>query len=161
MADLWAARNVDGNEWRYNRKKTASRRADNAEVRVLLSEPFTSLLRQAGRQSGGEWLAPVLRRWARPSNATEVSNRGLREWADREGVEPFTIYAARHTFASLARSLGVEKATIDEALGHVGEFRVTDIYAERNWALAWEASEKVLALFDWSPIMRADDPQDA
>lgn len=51
------------------------------------------------------------------------SNAALKRWAEREGVEPFTFYAARHTWASLARRAGVEKATIDDALGHRGGFR--------------------------------------
>lgn len=49
--------------------------------------------------------------------------------------------------AEYARRLGVEKATVDEALGHVGDFRVADIYAERNWVLSWEANRRVLDLF--------------
>ena len=76
-------------------------------------------------------------------------NRWLRKWAEREGMEPFTFYAARHTWATLARRMTTEKATVDEALAHVGDFKMADIYAERNWALAWEANRKVLALFRW------------
>jgi integrase len=76
-------------------------------------------------------------------------NKYLRQWCQREGLEPFTFYAARHSFATLARRQGVEKATIDEALGHLGDYQVADIYAERNWRLAWEANRKVLELFRW------------
>ena len=76
-------------------------------------------------------------------------NKYLRQWCQREGLDPFTFYAARHSFATLARRQGVEKATIDEALGHLGDYQVADIYAERNWRLAWEANRKVLELFRW------------
>lgn len=41
-------------------------------------------------------------------------NKYLRQWCQREGLEPFIFYAARHTWATTARRLGVEKATIDE-----------------------------------------------
>ena len=85
-------------------------------------------------------------------------NRQLRAWAQREGLPPFTFYAARHTWATLARQLGVEKATVDEALGHVGDFPVADIYAQRNWSLAWAANERVLDLFSW-PDPDADEPR--
>ena len=61
----------------------------------------------------------------------------------------FTFYAARHTWASLARKEGVDKATIDDALGHKGSFQIADIYAEKAWELIQEANEKVLALFEW------------
>ena len=47
---------------------------------------------------------------------------------------------------------------MDEALAHVGDYRVTDIYAERNWELSWEANRKVLSLFRW-PGEGVDDPE--
>jgi hypothetical protein len=43
----------------------------------------------------------------------------------------------------------VEKATVDDALGHKGDFDVADIYAERAWDLVDEANRKVLDLFNW------------
>lgn len=51
--------------------------------------------------------------------------------------------------ATLARKAGVEKALVDECLCHVGDFQLTDIYAERDWDLINGANEKVLALFRW------------
>ena len=41
----------------------------------------------------------------------------------------------------------MEKATIDECLAHVGDFAITDIYAERSWELMAAANRKVLDLF--------------
>ena len=43
----------------------------------------------------------------------------------------------------------MDKATIDDALGHKGSFQIADIYAEKAWDLIQEANEKVLALFEW------------
>ena len=43
----------------------------------------------------------------------------------------------------------MDKATIDEALGHVGEFRIADIYAERDWEVIASANDKVLGRFRW------------
>ena len=59
-----------------------------------------------------------------------------------------TYYAGRHSWATIARKT-TEKATVDEALGHVGDYRVTDIYAERDWEQVAEANRRVLALFRW------------
>lgn len=61
----------------------------------------------------------------------------------------FTFGAARHSWATLARRAGVEKATVDECLAHKGDFSVTDIYAERSWELMWQANRTVLDLFRW------------
>lgn len=151
LADIYAAREVKTDTWTYNRRKTASRRADKAEVRVYLSGPARWLLRRLRGQSGGAWMVPALHRWS-ADGVTHAVNRRLRIWAEREGVEVFTFYAARHTWATLARRQGVEKATVDEALAHVGDFRITDIYAERSWELAWSANDKVLALFSWPDV---------
>ena len=161
MADLYEAKRPEGDVWKYNRKKTRERRADKAPARVLLTSVLTSLLRELGGQETSVWWVPAIHRWKKDTIATGQVNKGLRRWQAREGVQDFTFGIARHTWATLARRAKVEKATVDEALVHVGDFRVADIYAERNWSLGWEANEKVLALFDWSPIMRADDPQDA
>ena len=81
--------------------------------------------------------------------ATAKVNDALKWWCEDNDVQPFTFYAARHTWASLARKAGVEKATIDECLCHKGDFTLTDIYAERSWDLMTEANRKVLDLFTW------------
>ena len=119
--------------------------------------PFVEVLQRAGEKAGEFWL-PALHIWGSSRIANTQVNKYLHEWQDREGLERFNFYAARHTFATLARRLGVEKATVDEALAHVGDYRVTDIYAERNWELSWEANRMVLALFQW-PGEGVDDPE--
>lgn len=142
LADLYGGIPENRPYWRYNRRKTADRRMDRAEVIVRIEpeiEAFLGIL-----QDG-----PGLRWWKSSRVADTQVNKYLRQWAEREGIEPFTFYAARHSFATLCRRLGVEKATVDEALGHIGDYEVADIYAERNWALSWEANRKVLELFTW------------
>ena len=142
LADLYDGIPPQRPYWRYFRKKTTKRRTDRAEVIVAVEaqmEAFIGIL-----QDG-----TGLHLWKSSRIADTQVNKYLRQWAEREGVEPFTFYAARHSWATIARRLGVEKATIDEALGHIGDYKVADIYAERNWSLAWEANRKVLAEFSW------------
>lgn len=154
LVDLFYATPPKGQKWRYFRRKTTDKREDRAEVIVALEpclEAFIRTLREGPKKSedaGNVWL-PALRIWKSSLVANTMVNKYLRRWCEREGVEVFTFYAARHTWATLARRIGVEKATVDEALAHVGDYRVTDIYAERNWELAWEANRRVLALFSW------------
>ena len=148
MADLYNATPVK-DEWVYNRQKTRTRRADQAEMRVIVPsemQPYIERLQDAP----GNWWLPVLHRMARVKDyATSKVNDALKKWCKDNGVPPFTFYAARHTWASLARKAGVEKATIDECLCHKGDFDITDIYAERSWDLMTEANRKVLNLFKW------------
>jgi integrase len=148
MADLYQAKPFKGGEWVYNRQKTASRRFDRAEMRIILPdviEPFLGRL----RGQGGWWLNRLHEFASTKDFATARVNRCLKKWCDDNGVEVFTFYAARHTWASLARKEGVDKSTIDDALGHKGSFQVADIYAEKAWGLIREANRKVLELFTW------------
>ena len=148
LADLYDAAPPKGQIWRYFRRKTTKRRRDRAEVFCRLEPELEAFVAVLQERPGEGWL-PGLRLWKSSLIANTMVNRYLHDWQDREGLERFNFYAARHTFATLARRIGVEKATVDEALAHVGDFRVTDIYAERNWELSWEANRKVLDLFSW------------
>lgn len=149
LADLWEAPAFTGVSWRYNRSKTRDRRQDRAEVIVAIEPEIEPFLARLQTEPGSAWWLPALHTWKSSRIADTMVNKYLHQWCQREGLEPFTFYAARHSFATLARRQGVEKATIDEALGHIGDYQVADIYAERNWALAWEANRKVLELFRW------------
>lgn len=147
MVDLYYAKSFKGDWWIYNRSKTRDRRSDNAEMRVLIPPQVVPYLeRMKGRH--GNWLC--LSELFRDNNyATGCINRYLRKWCKVMDIEPFTFYAARHTWASLGRSIGIEKATIDDCLVHKGDYSITDIYAEKSWDLMQEANRKVLDLFEW------------
>jgi integrase len=80
---------------------------------------------------------------------TAYLNRHLRAWATAEGLPPFTMYAARKTFASLARKAGVEKATIDECLAHAGDMRMADLYIEKDWRIINDGARMALSLIRW------------
>ena len=151
LADLWEARDV-GKVWHYNRRKTRSRRADHAEMFVHIQPEIETILYRLGANKQGLWL-PYLRRFAQDSDhCTGRINRVLKAWAASQDIEPFTFYAARHTWASLARRAGVEKATIDECLCHIGDFPVADIYIERDWELLNAANRRAIALLRWDAL---------
>jgi integrase len=63
----------------------------------------------------------------------------------------YTFYAARHTYASLARNVvGLDKYTVHELLNHSDkEMRITDRYIERDWQRLFEAHEKIVHLVKW------------
>lgn len=147
MADLYFAKPVK-EEWIYNRQKTSSRRADRAEMRVAIPEQLKPYLERL-KGKGGWWLNRLHEFASSKDFATARVNRCLKKWCEDNEVEVFTFYAARHTWASLARKEGVDKSTIDDALGHKGSFQVADIYAEKAWGLIQEANRKVLSLFTW------------
>lgn len=150
FADLYNAVPPRGGVWRYNRQKTRTRRADRAEMVVYIPAVLQARLRRLGAVSDGTWWLPALRDLNDDKSvASQKVNRGLSNWCRKNGVDRFTFYAARHTWATLARKAGVEKALVDECLCHVGDYELTDIYAERDWDLINGANAKVLALFSW------------
>lgn len=150
FADLWAARPFDGEVWEYHRQKTAGRRADGALMRVSVPAQARKYIeRLTGR--GGWWLNALHGLGTSKDTCSHRVNDALHGWAVREGVPPFTFYAARKTWASIARSraVNIEKARVDECLCHIGEFRMTDIYAERDFAAMDEANARVIAVLRW------------
>lgn len=148
MADLYEAKPF-GSEWRYNRRKVVTRRKDRGEMRVEIPEQLRPYIE---RLSGkGKYQFNVLRSFAYGKDGVSRNvNHHLASWCEEMGVERFTFYAARHTWASLARSCGVDKSTIDDCLAHKGNFGLADIYAEKAWNVINDANRKVLALFDWA-----------
>lgn len=138
----------------YNRKKTASRRDDKAEMRVRL-EPCLSRLLEKYRDPERKRMFNFYNHYSGPENFNKALNTGLKQIGRVLGVEKLEFYAARHSWATIARSAAVDidKATVHEALNHVdGEMKVTDIYIERDWSVIWNANAKVLALFDWTAV---------
>lgn len=148
IADLFNATSVK-DVWIYNRQKTRTRRADKAEMRVKIPDVIHPFIQRLQGQNNGWWLSVLHDINNNKDSCATAINRSLKKWCKENDIPEFTFYAARHTWASLARKAGVEKATIDECLAHKGAFDVTDIYAERSWELLQEANKKVLDLFEW------------
>ena len=143
LADLYEASvkklREDG-VWEYRRRKTRTRRADSAQMKVTVPQEIY------GRLDALERLRVMA---GKAEYATAKVNKGLARWCRDNDVPVFTFYAARHSWATIARKEGVEKATVDECLCHVGDYRLTDIYAERSWELMDRANRVVLDLFSW------------
>lgn len=148
-ADLYSCARFNGGVVEYNRQKTAGRRDDEALMRVRVEDCLSELVREfRGRRSA------FLFSEMYSSNGVFVSalNKGLKSWCDRNKMEEFTFYSARHTWATLARSkrCGIDKSVVSECLCHVDQnSRVDDIYIRKDWEVLWDANVKVLGLFRW------------
>ena len=149
LADLYEMRPPVDGVVEYNRRKTRTRRDDRALMRVAVDDRLAPYIARLSSGRGKYWL-DKLRAEASGLHISEVINDRLHAWAEREGVRPFTFYAARKSWASIARNnAGVDKATVDECLCHRGDLRLADIYIEKDWSLLWKANAKVLDLFAW------------
>ena len=144
LADLYFARPNDGETWMYNRRKTGR------EMQADIPDCIQPFLDRLGAGTSPDWWLPALHSVsADKDRVTAYLNRHLRAWATAEGLPLFTMYAARKTFASLARKAGVEKATIDECLAHAGDMRMADIYIEKDWRIINDGARMALSLIRW------------
>lgn len=149
IPDLYEATRKD-NIIYYNRAKTRDRRFDKAEMQIRL-EPVASVVISALIDEDNERAFNFHKHYKQYKSIADKANDRLADVAKVIGVKPFTMYSARHTWASLAYSLGIPKSLINDCLCHVDpDMAVTDIYIKKDWSVLWEANRKVLESFDWS-----------
>lgn len=149
--DMYEAKAAQGGVVTYERAKTRDRRSDRALMKVR-TEPAAAFLfdEYAGRDG---WLFSFRERYSRSENFSRAVNLGLAQFSARLRLRlPYalTLYCARHTWGTVARSAmcRIDKSIVHEALCHVdGSMRVTDIYAEKDWSVIWDANAKVVGLF--------------
>lgn len=151
--DLYNAVDYDGERITYKRTKTRYRRADEALISIKV-EPCVRPLVEKYLDPTGERVFNFHSRYASYQTMCTNINRGLKLIGamDSVKVDDLEFYAARHTWATLARNKAkVEKATIHEALNHVDEqMRVTDIYLAKDYSQQDEANRRVLELVNFT-----------
>lgn len=152
LADIWQMEKPRRGEIRYNRAKTRARRDDHAEMRVKVTDEAAYYIDAIGGGKDGKLLEIRNKTLA---DLRDSVGDALHSWSARHGMKGLTFYSARKTWATVARSCGVEKATVDECLAHVGDFPIADIYIQRNWAGMAAANRKVLDRFRW-PVAGAE-----
>ena len=131
----------------YNRRKTRTRRADLAYISIAIPEQASAIMdRYRQPQGEKEW------RWQNYADADGLVKRvgrGLRSISEDLGVK-ITWYAARHTWATLARNeCGYSIDDIAFALNH-SSGRVTDKYIRKDYSLIDKMNERVIALLQSS-----------
>ena len=133
----------------YFRTKTTDSKEDKAEMYVRLEPCITEIFKD---YKGRERLFDYYTRYGKKNDFIVAVNDGLKQWRVKNGLEHFTMYAARHTWATLAASkeVGVDYAVVTEGLTHSDASRKMDqIYIKKDWERVWDANAKVLALFRW------------
>lgn len=126
----------------YERSKTKDKRADNAYIEIKVPDLAKSIIK---RYRGVSRVFDFYKRYTNAANFNKHINKGLHAIADELGIPRFDFYSARHTWASIARNkLGIDKYTIHEALNHVSDLDVTDIYIQRDFSNINKANQKVM-----------------
>lgn len=125
MALLRKGNIVDG-RLAYRRHKTG---------RAITMEWITEMREIADRyvRDGSDYLFPLISSdgaegWRQFKRGSQVINYHLRKLGKRLNMPMhLTLYVARHSWATVAKSTGVPTALISEAMGHVSE-RMTQVY---------------------------------
>ena len=148
IPDLYEAERKDDIIY-YNRAKTRDRRYDRAEMQVRL-EPVCNMITSDLLDPDNQRAFRFYKKYTKYRSIADKANDRLKEVAKVIGIQPFTIYSARHTWASIAYSIGIPKSLINDCLCHVDpDMVVTDIYIKKDWSVLWEANRKVLEQFNW------------
>ena len=136
----------------YNRQKTRDRRGDHAEMHVKIDDRIKPLFKDWFDCDGKHTFIFHRFHGTNHKQFTWALARGMGKYRKRMGIpdDGLDFYSARHTWASLAYSIGIDKAVINDCLCHVDEsMKITDIYINKDWSVLWEANRKVLDLFQW------------
>jgi integrase len=125
------ANNIEGDfdRIKYQRNKTGK------FFSLKVSQPLKEILvKYIMRNQGEDFIFPVLDSsvpkegyYERIRNSRMRVNKSLRKITKELEIEPFTIYAARHTYATRGKRVGVPTAIIQESLGHQTE-AITQAY---------------------------------
>ncbi len=140
--DLYECRYCKNGILSYDRMKTKDRRADHAHIEIRVPSLILPLM---DKYKGEARVFNFYRKYANAANFNKHINKGLNIIAERLGIPKFDFYSARHTWASIARNrLGIDKYTIHEALNHVSDLDITDIYIQKDYTNINKANAKVM-----------------
>lgn len=144
--DLYECTSYSNGILAYDRAKTRDRRTDNAHIEIIVPNIIKPLF---DKYKGDSRVFDFYKKYSNAANFNKHINKGLHIIADTLGIPHFDFYSARHTWASIARNrLGIDKYTIHEALNHVSDMSITDIYIQKDYTNINKANEKVIAYIE-------------
>lgn len=154
-ADIYEMKKVRNGIVDYERKKTRDRRDDRARMKVRVEPEIRKLLEKYRNHENDVLELVFADHYSDPTSMANTINIGLARIADAIGVERFTFYAARHSWATIAYNVArIDKWLIHSAINHTDKtMSITDIYIAKDYSLFWDANRKVLSLFRWDSVL--------
>lgn len=145
-ADLYRCYIYEDKFIKYNRSKTKDRRSDKAEIHVEVQTVCNPIF-QRYKDRSGKKVFDFYKRYVNESGFNKAINMGLKQVAKELKMDiNLEFYSARHSWATIARNeVGIDKATVHEALNHVdNSYSVTDLYIKKDFSAINKANKKVL-----------------
>lgn len=144
-ADLYNCDCIADGRITYQRTKTKTRRQDKAEISVKI-EPEVMPLIEKYLDKTGHRVFRFYRMYSTKEGLNTAINKGLKRIGEILGIEDLEFYAARHSWATIARNdLRINKYVVHEALNHVDDaMKVTDMYLEKDYSQNDDANRRVI-----------------
>ena len=140
--DLYKLTDLQPDRLTYNRSKTRGKRRDGALISIAIqpeARPFVERFRDGNRFN-------FSRTYKNDYTFNQAVNKGLKRVGAAVGIPGLQFYAARHSWATIARNdCNVAMDDVALALCHARN-TVTDIYVRRDFSRIDDANRKVLRL---------------
>ena len=141
--DFYNSTKYDGRIFAYERTKTKDARDDHAHIEIAVDERIKPLFDKYRCKDGSKVFH--FGKYAGYESFYQSIRVALRRIREYLGWETLQFYQFRHSMATIARNeLGIDKATVDEMLNHVGSNRIADIYIKKDYKQINIANKKVV-----------------
>lgn len=123
-------------EW--HRKKTLTTDSDKSKIRAFLNEEMQDIINRWGNKDKqpSNYIFPYLTKGLTPFQTRAITqevihqiNKRMKKIGKALGYGDITTYWARHSYASISRSKGVQTFSISKSLGHKN-LSTTQIYLD-------------------------------
>lgn len=143
-ADILACTKYSEGRIDYSRQKTRDKKKSKAFISVpVVSEIQDVFLKY--RDVGGERVFNLYKTYESIQYIRVSLSRGMKILCKEIGIEPITFYAARHSFATIARNdCNVSMDDIALCLTHASGYNITDTYIKPDFSRVDKVIRKVV-----------------
>ena len=128
----------------YERRKTMNRRDDRAFISIKVEPELLPYLERY-KDSLGDRAFNFFVRYSTHKQFVHKVNAHLKKVGDELGIPDLTLYAARHSWATIARNdCGISLDDVAMCLNHKSGHDVTDTYIKKDWSIIDRNNRKVI-----------------
>ena len=144
IIDIFNCDSYIGGRIDYRRTKTRSKKKDKAFISVPVY-PEVQEIFNAYRDADDIRVFDLYKRYAHLQSARQGLAYGMKMMCKDLGIDHISFYAARHSFATIARNdCNVSMEDIALCLTHASGFRMTDTYVKPDFSRVDKVIRKVL-----------------
>lgn len=144
LIDMFTCDTLNSGRVEYFRTKTKGKKKDKAFMSVPVSPEITEVFEKY-RDTTGERVLNLYTLFTDICSFRQIIASGMRSLCKDLKIEPITFYAARHSFATIARNdCGVDMADVALCLTHASGFNMTDKYVKPDFTKVDKTIRKVL-----------------